>query len=168
MRQVTLNLPGGSLLVDNGGRVWSLPDHHVGRRLKPYLMGRYLGVSVYQGSRCKKYYIHRLVALAFLPNPESKRCVNHKDGNKLNNKVDNLEWATHSENSKHAYHSGLTSLKRKYGVEHHNAKLTPEKVREIREKYIPRIYTQRKLASEYGVAPYTIELILKNVTWVGV
>jgi hypothetical protein len=51
--------------------------------------------------------IHRLVAIAFIPNPENKREVNHKDGNKLNNNVINLEWATSSENRIHSYKTGL-------------------------------------------------------------
>lgn len=51
--------------------------------------------------------LHRALAEAFIPNPENKRCVNHKDGNKLNNSLDNLEWATHGENNQHAYDTKL-------------------------------------------------------------
>ena len=64
---------------------------------------RYLGVSLIKDN--KRYYpnIHRLVALHFITNTNNKKIVNHMDGNKLNNRVDNLEWSTHSENSIHAH-----------------------------------------------------------------
>lgn len=67
----------------------------------------YLSVHLYDHPRNKAFLIHRLVATAFIPNPENKRTVNHIDGNKLNNCVSNLEWATYSENHKHAYRIGL-------------------------------------------------------------
>lgn len=67
----------------------------------------------------KSFNIHRLVAIAFIPNPENKPHVNHKDGNKANNHVDNLEWATAAENSQHAIRTGLTLNK---GSDNGNAK----------------------------------------------
>jgi hypothetical protein len=64
--------------------------------------------------------VHRLVAMAFIPNPENKSQINHKDGNKSNNNVNNLEWATGSENVKHAFNTGLKE--QYFGSEHYMSK----------------------------------------------
>ena len=64
--------------------------------------------------------IHRLLAIHYIPNPENKEQVNHIDGDKLNNSLDNLEWVTRSENTKHAYDTGL--MKKKYGSDNPNWK----------------------------------------------
>ena len=73
----------------------------------------YETVVLWKNGKRKQCTMHRIVALSFIPNPENKRCVNHIDGNKLNNKVSNLEWITHSDNHKHAYRTGLRkSLKK--------------------------------------------------------
>ena len=60
--------------------------------------------------------MHRVVAITFIPNPENKYCVNHIDGNKLNNNLDNLEWTTSKENTQHAFRTGLAKVS-KEGVE---------------------------------------------------
>lgn len=88
----------------------SIISYCYGKRieLKPYINSSgYLMVSL---SNRKKHCIHKLLAAHFIPNPENKKQVNHKDGNKLNNQLNNLEWATPSENMKHAYKSGLIKL----------------------------------------------------------
>lgn len=68
----------------------------------------YFNIQLCKDSGCKSKLIHRLVAEAFIPNPENKPEVNHKDGNKANNNVLNLEWNTSKENSQHSYDSGLS------------------------------------------------------------
>ena len=84
--------------------------------------------------------------MAFIPNPNCKREVNHIDGNKLNNYVDNLEWCTQSENIQHAVATGLKAQ----GEEHGRAKLTNEQVEEIRAN--PYGLTLEKLAEKFGVS----------------
>jgi len=68
----------------------------------------YLIVSLYKNGKHYNRSVHRLVAQTFISNPNNLQQVNHKDGNKENNCVDNLEWCTQSENMKHAYKNGLT------------------------------------------------------------
>lgn len=72
---------------------------HTGRILKQSIVGGYAKVDLYQKGKRTNMKVHRLVAKAFIPNPENKATVNHKDENKLNNNVSNLEWMTQKENS---------------------------------------------------------------------
>lgn len=80
-----------------------------GQILKARPIGRrgYLAVRICRDRKTKILYVHRLVAEAFIPNPENKPIVNHLDGDKKNNDVSNLAWSTYSENLQHAYDLGL-------------------------------------------------------------
>lgn len=81
--------------VDENGNVYSNKRGGM-KQLKQIKIGHYLGISTYDKIKksTKMLYIHRLVAETFIPNPENKPYVNHKDGNKYNNSVANLEWTT--------------------------------------------------------------------------
>lgn len=85
------------------------------------IFGLYYGFNICKNGKKKKIHFHRLVAQAFLPNPNNKKEVNHINGDKLDNRVENLEWVTRQENAKHAYDTGLInvdfSFKRIYCVE---------------------------------------------------
>ncbi len=107
-------------------------------------------------------YVHRLVAEAFLPNPEGRVNVNHKDGNKLNNHVLNLEWATPAENNSHAYATGLQPS----GEDNPRSKLTNEDATNIRESYKNKYRGWRRdTATRYGVSERVIYQIIKGITY---
>ena len=132
-----------------------------------------VGAVDHCGYRCvilnrKNHNVHRVIAKTFIENPNNLPCVNHKDGNKLNNKVDNLEWCTHSENVKHAYCNGLE--RKICGEEHHAHKLTETDVRYIKQVYVKRDikFGAVALARRFGVDRTTIHDIVKGKTWKGV
>lgn len=102
--------------------------------------------------------VHRIVAEAFIKNPERKPEVNHIDGNKMNNAVDNLEWVTSSENQKHAIEIGLQPKP----VTTYKGKFTPEQREEIKQIWDSGMLSKRKLAEKYGVSHTCINDIIND------
>ena len=87
--------------VSDQGNVYSNKSG-VMKKLKPIIKNsEYLAINLSNKVNFTQIGIHRLVAQAFIPNPDNKPCVNHKDGDKQNNNVNNLEWVTHKENSQY-------------------------------------------------------------------
>lgn len=130
MKEIWKNIKGyeGLYQVSNLGNIKSLDRYIINKNGdKQYFPGKYLiqGVSdnylkviLSKSNKQRTFRVHILVARAFIPNPENKPEVNHMDGNKQNNRVNNLEWNTRSENELHAYKNGLakSSDKQKQAV----------------------------------------------------
>ena len=124
-----------------------------GNILKPQLNGKgYLRVSI--GKQLK--FVHRLVAEKYIPNPNNLPQVNHKDGNKLNNCVDNLEWVTPKENIKHAIINGFRDC-------HGAHKLSVNDVKNIKKLFSEK--SMKEIAEMYNVSLSCIKHIHAGHTW---
>lgn len=144
----------GRYQVDTDGNVYSL---HSKLRLRPYPKNGYL--TVFLGTKVMR--IHRLVALTHIPNPENKPEVNHKNGNKVDNRIENLEWVTRGENVRHA--RDILGIDFKATLTGSPPKLTYEQAQTIRTLKGKR--TARQLAKEYNVSRSCILFIWSNRTY---
>lgn len=162
--------------VSSLGRIRSIKDNHGNSCEK-------IKATRVRSNSCKYEYVqlsvknkafheavHRAVAKAFIPNPDSKPVVNHIDGDKLNNNVCNLEWVTHSENHIHAYTSGLRSathlverqLGQKYGAssKYHNVSWDSSREKwKASLKNKGKMVFQKRFDSEIAAAEYVNEML---------
>ena len=119
----------------------------------------YHKVQLYKDGKSKMFYVHRLVALSFIPNPDNKPQINHKDGNKDNNTVDNLEWATSKENLNHAITSGLRTSTPRLGI-----KAKPRKINQYdkRGNYVATHYGIAETAQLFNVSYKSLQSCLSG------
>lgn len=134
------------------------------RSLSPTHDG-YLRIRLVRGGRDITQRVHTLVARAFIPNPNEYDTVNHIDGDKTNNNVENLEWADRKQQMRHAYR--LRLKKPMQGKLNANAKLTDDDVRYIREHYIrnSKEFGTVALGKKFGVTNRVIGLIVARKSY---
>lgn len=177
MKEIWKNIKGyeGLYQISNYGNIKSLDriiiyknkysHFHKGKYLKQEIdINGYLYISISKDGKIKKNKVHRLVAETFIFNPKNKSDVNHKDGNKQNNNIDNLEWNTHQENENHAVKNKLKS----YGQDHYLTKLTNEQVKLI--KWIAKNVKVKygfwsKLSKKLNINKNIISSIINNKSW---
>lgn len=142
-----------SKIRKGGGNLW----------LKQPLNGcGYHMVNLCKNGKCNLKRVHRLVAEAFIKNPNKYKCVNHKNGIKTDNRVLNLEWCSHAQNNYHAYKIGLK--KPKFGSLSYNAILNDSKVIKIRSLYKAGVKA-KELSKKYGVSTSCIRSIVSRRNW---
>ena len=147
--------------INNKGEIKTIKS---GRIIK-YFKNKdgYLSCKLSKKSKTKTYLVHRLVAQAFIPNPENKPYVNHKDSNRLNNTLNNVEWCTPLENVKHMIISGRSTYKK--GSNNINSKLDENIVISILNIYKNKNVTQRFLSKKYDVSLSAINSVINRKTW---
>ena len=155
----------GDYKITKNGEVWSFKRDKPRKLKKRISPDGYVWYNLSMNGNQYTERTNRLVAEAYIPNPDNKNTVNHIDGDKLNNHVSNLEWATRSEQMEHAYNLGLK--KPMEGVKSPVSKLTEGDVIEIRSRYKNhcKINCMIPLAKEFGVSQSTINKCVRRVTY---
>lgn len=152
------DIPGyeGLYAATKDGKIWS---YSAKRYLRGGLSGGYRTVTIHNKTRG----VARLVAFTFLFRAEGLNVVNHINGIKTDNRVENLEWCTFQRNNQHAYDAGLH--KKYKGSKHSQAKLTEENVLDIRRYVKEGILSRKEIAARFKIVTSHIAHIIKRDTW---
>ena len=131
-----------------------------------YLGYHHLRLGSIKNKNKKSFTVHRLVAIAFIDNPYNYNEVNHINGIKTDNRLENLEWCTRKENMQHALKNGLWEIR--FGENARNVKITENDVIEIRRLFSLKSQnglTCQKIADKYGMSYSGINEIVNRKTW---
>lgn len=142
----------------NGG-FWlkeSIKKNHISKR-------GYIVTDLYKNKKRKTWAVHRLIAVAFIPNLENKPYINHKNGIKTDNRIENLEWCTCGENHSHAYTHGLKTAVQ--GEKSNFAKLNQNEVFVIRKLLEKTSLNKYQIAEIFNVSHDCILYIETKRTW---
>lgn len=152
----------GLYRISNLGRVKSIKRNKI---LKNQINNKgYFYIQLWRDGISVSNPIHRLVAIAFIPNPNSYPEVNHKNGIKMDNRIEKLEWVSAKQNTQHAFEMGLQIPKK--GEQCFLSKLTSKDVSKIRQmKIINPTLTNRYLAKMFDVSDRNIGYIINGDTW---
>ena len=151
--------------VSNFGRVMSFRLYKYGVIMTPTPRNAnsYLSILLTHQKRSSKHYqLHRLIAIAFIPNPENKPFINHKNGIKTDNRIENLEWCTKSENVLHAFRTGLKKPTR--GIQYNRSTLTEEQVR-VMKRTNWGLFNLIEIGLIFHVSKYTVGKIINGKNW---
>lgn len=151
--------------ADNTGNIYSFRFNKIKKLKQCNNLKGYKIVKLCQNKKPKTYLVSRLIAKTFLKNYSEELEVNHIDGNKENNNINNLEMCTHKENVQHAFNLGLKNGIHLRGINNPNNKLTVEEVAQIRDLSRKKIFSQREIAKLYGIHQSSVSLILNQLNW---
>lgn len=153
----------GHYQISNLGLIKSLKNKKEKILKLSYDKDKYLVTSLYKNNKVKNNKIHRLVMLTFKSDDYFDGAeVNHINGVKTDNNLDNLEWCTHNENMKHAIKTGLKDHK---GEKNSNCRLTEDEVRKIRFYYKNKDYNQIQLSKIFNTSRQHIGFIINYKKW---
>ena len=161
----------GLYQVSSYGRIKSLArttsqNKRLPERLRVLSVDKYgyMCVNLSKDGKVKLLKVHRLVCEAFIENPDRKPQVNHIDGNKGNNHVENLEWCTGSENIIHAFETGLKEGFHisKYGEKNSRCKVSDQEAEEIRRLHHDEKITYSRIAERFQISPHQVSRIVRG------
>lgn len=166
-KEIWAIVPGynGDYSISSIGRIMSKKFGKI-RHMNPSINSAgypYVGLSL-NGS-VKNHRIHRLVASAFISNPSNKPEVNHLNGDVTDSRVENLEWVTAKENTRHAFDVLGRKMRQLKGSLNPNAKLTEDIVRSIRESISSGRTTRAQTARSLGITKTTVTSIMNGRSW---